>query len=217
MGNLTLLACSPAINHGANIQVDTFGLTTDFAGGPRILQNKVDLGAYERLDGFQWGFNVVPASGPTKPDGHITLTNVTGGVLPYHFHWNTGDTTQNVGNLLPGQFVVSITDATGCLRLDTFTVTFTSGTQELGAGKGKIQVWPNPASEVVHLAGDMPGFHEGKLQVVDILGRVLLEKSLHGTDGFQETITVESFLPGLYAYRIVDKTGVIWAVGKLQI
>ncbi|MDX1910294.1 MAG: choice-of-anchor Q domain-containing protein, partial [Saprospiraceae bacterium] len=42
-----LQPCSPAVNAGSNVVADTFGLLTDLDGHPRILQDTVDLGAYE--------------------------------------------------------------------------------------------------------------------------------------------------------------------------
>ncbi|MCC6722985.1 MAG: T9SS type A sorting domain-containing protein, partial [Saprospiraceae bacterium] len=40
--------------------------------------------------------------------------NMTGGVGPYQFSWETGDTTECINNPLPGDYHVTITDAVGC-------------------------------------------------------------------------------------------------------
>ena len=44
---LDIWRCSPAQNQGSNIVVDTFGLTEDYWGYPRIIGDTVDIGAYE--------------------------------------------------------------------------------------------------------------------------------------------------------------------------
>lgn len=47
LGDLRLLACSPAINVGTNAALPA-SVTNDLAGSPRIVNTKVDIGAYER-------------------------------------------------------------------------------------------------------------------------------------------------------------------------
>jgi len=45
-----LLPCSPAVNAGNNLIVDTLGILTDLDGNPRIRFGTVDIGAYETQD-----------------------------------------------------------------------------------------------------------------------------------------------------------------------
>ena len=47
---------------------------------------------------------------------------VTGGTAPYNYQWNTSATSQDLQNLLAGTYVVTITDANGCLLSDTMSV-----------------------------------------------------------------------------------------------
>ena len=46
-------------------------------------------------------------------NGSITVT-VSGGTPAYTYHWNTGATTQNIGGLGGGTYVLTVTDASGC-------------------------------------------------------------------------------------------------------
>ena len=41
---------------------------------------------------------------------------------PYTYLWNTGSTVQDIGNLLAGSFIVSVTDNNGCMNSDTFNI-----------------------------------------------------------------------------------------------
>ena len=50
---------------------------------------------------------------PGKSDGKIALT-VTGGRKPYKFEWNTGAKSQDLDNVPPGGYNVTITDSGGC-------------------------------------------------------------------------------------------------------
>ncbi|MFN0214909.1 MAG: choice-of-anchor Q domain-containing protein [Saprospiraceae bacterium] len=45
-----LQKCSPAVNAGNNLIVDTLGILTDLDGNPRIRFDTVDIGAYETQD-----------------------------------------------------------------------------------------------------------------------------------------------------------------------
>ncbi len=52
--------------------------------------------------------------------GQITI-NSTGGVGPYTYLWNTGQTTNTINNLSTGTYIVNVTDANGCVK-DTMVV-----------------------------------------------------------------------------------------------
>ena len=53
--------------------------------------------------------------------GALTL-QVSGGTQPYTFIWSNGAITQNIDSLLAGTFMVTVTDANGCIITDQITV-----------------------------------------------------------------------------------------------
>ncbi|MEO7990499.1 MAG: SprB repeat-containing protein [Chryseolinea sp.] len=55
-------------------------------------------------------------------DGSIVLTP-SGGVEPYTYVWSNGLTGNSITGIAPGVYKVTITDATGCSRLLTYTIT----------------------------------------------------------------------------------------------
>jgi gliding motility-associated-like protein len=55
-------------------------------------------------------------------DGIIDLT-VAGGVLPYNYSWNTGDTIQDIDSLVAGIYYVLVTDSNNCFKNDTIQIT----------------------------------------------------------------------------------------------
>ena len=54
-------------------------------------------------------------------NGNIDLT-VNGGITPYTFNWNTGDTQEDLTNIVPGTYIVTVTDSVGCSNIDTIEV-----------------------------------------------------------------------------------------------
>ena len=57
----------------------------------------------------------------TSNDGAIDIT-VSGGTLPYSYLWNNGVITQDISNLLPGNYNVQVTDSFGCIKNEFFTI-----------------------------------------------------------------------------------------------
>ncbi len=57
-----------------------------------------------------------------ESSGKIDIT-VSGGTAPYDYLWNTLATTQDISNLIKGNYIVIVTDANGCEQSGNFTVT----------------------------------------------------------------------------------------------
>ena len=54
--------------------------------------------------------------------GSIDIS-VSGGVSPYTYQWNNGETTQDINNLTEGTYSVIVTDSNGCTVYDTIELT----------------------------------------------------------------------------------------------
>lgn len=111
-GDFRLAGCSPAINAGINTMVNT---ENDLVGQPRIMEGKVDLGAYEQelfdLDIIKTQVQEVSCFG--EQDGQIELS--TNGTPPLQYTWtNEGMTGMGNEQLSPGLYAVTITDSLLC-------------------------------------------------------------------------------------------------------
>jgi len=75
--------------------------------------------------GFDTGITVTDATCPDSPNGMIALSPQDG--LPaYTYMWSNGATTSTNTGLLPGEYLVTITDAQGCSEELEITVGFSS-------------------------------------------------------------------------------------------
>lgn len=111
-GDFRLAGCSPAINAGINTLVTT---ETDLAGQPRVLEGRVDLGAYEQelFDLDVTSVQVKEISCWGEQDGQIEVS--TTGTLPLQYDWtNAGLAGMGNEQLSPGLYAVTVTDSLNC-------------------------------------------------------------------------------------------------------
>lgn len=52
----------------------------------------------------------------------VASTQTSGGTTPYSYLWSNGDTAMTLNNLDSGQHYVTITDANGCMEMDTIDI-----------------------------------------------------------------------------------------------
>jgi hypothetical protein len=55
-------------------------------------------------------------------DGTASINNISGGTAPFSLNWSTGDTINQIENLAPGTYLVSITDANNCMVIDSVII-----------------------------------------------------------------------------------------------
>jgi len=74
------------------------------------------------------GSNLAVSIDATSPACGVGATgsavaNVTGGTAPITYSWSSGSTTNTAGNLAPGSYTVTVTDAAGCSGTATTMIT----------------------------------------------------------------------------------------------
>lgn len=62
---------------------------------------------------FQVSASIIQPSCPGLNDGVIT-TSIFGGQSPFSYAWSTGATSPNLSGLMPGNYTLTVTDASGC-------------------------------------------------------------------------------------------------------
>lgn len=102
----------------ANLQADTFYVTVTSSVGCSA-ENQVivpNLNAGIAIDEM-----VQPNISCGTPNGSISL-NVTPIDTAYTYLWSSGQTTDSLGNLLSGTYLVTVTLGNTCIAMDTFTI-----------------------------------------------------------------------------------------------
>jgi len=123
----------------------------------------------------------------TSADGTATVT-ATGGVQPYTYLWSTGETFVVAYSLLPGDYTVTVTDATGCIAVATVTVL-----------TGPEGIWLMPTSTPASC-----GSCDGTAQPHAMLGA---PPYTYAWDDGQTTEVATGLCPGSYTVTVTDTQG----------
>ena len=108
-----------------------------------------------------------------------------------------GETGQSFTAMANGNYAVVVTKGS-CA--DTSECMLVTGVGVEAAGdKAKISVYPNPASDVVHLVSDR-ALADARLALSDLQGRTVYAES--GLDGNRFSIPVAHLLPGMYLLEL---------------
>lgn len=143
-------------------------------------------------------------------DGNGTLDRVditvTGGVPPYRLLWSNNATSEDINELLPGNYTV--TDANLCVAT-TFTVKVSTGIDTITLDKA-VKLYPNPAMDKVKLEVD--GLIPDKVTIIGTDGSIIWQTkpAEHNLE-----IDTRAFAPGLY--KVAVHSGSIVTVMNLII
>lgn len=81
--------------------------------------------------------NVTTSTSDCNQNTGSASVTITNGQSPYWTYWSTGSTQSSVSNLAPGQYIVSVTDANGCLSTATSMVG-SNGLSQTGVATGTL-------------------------------------------------------------------------------
>jgi hypothetical protein len=101
-----------------------------------------------------------------------------GGNSPYSYLWYTipQQTTSSISSLLPGSYIVCITDANNCTVCDTVEVLDASvGINDAPAKSTPIYVYPNPLSQSANFIFSLSKKQTVTLQILDMRGKMVKE------------------------------------------
>ncbi|MCI5056565.1 MAG: lamin tail domain-containing protein, partial [Flavobacteriales bacterium] len=133
-------------------------------------------------------FTVWDETAPGKNDGQIQSFPLNG-VAPFSFLWTTGDTTLNLDSLAPGNYGVTVTDATGCVKVDSFVI--------------------NPANCLLTVSGNTTDASDSSVAdgTVSIFVNNFVGPFTISWNNGDTTLFVDSLAWGTYTVTVTDSAG----------
>ncbi|MFH2143436.1 MAG: T9SS type A sorting domain-containing protein, partial [Bacteroidota bacterium] len=139
------------------------------------------------------------------PDGSIDLT-ITG-TGTYTFYWNTGDTNEDLFNLLPGTYWVTVTDDLGCEYIESFIIDFAiSITDE--DGLFLLTIYPNPNKGEFTLELTNTEIENVFVEIMDIRGLLIETRELRDIYYIKEKFDLSDLAMGIYYIRVISGTNI---------
>jgi hypothetical protein len=140
-------------------------------------------------------------------NGRVNLT-VGGGSapvlgVPYQFMWSNGATTEDLTNVAPGTYTVTIIEPTGCVPNGTGTYTvggFVSGTND-PAVINNFSLTPNPTTGLISVRMELANSVEVRVDVVNALGQVVVSRHLGNTNQVSQDLDLSNLADGTYFLR----------------
>jgi hypothetical protein len=139
---------------------------------------------------------VTATSGATVADGVVDIT-VSGGTAPYTYNWNNGAVSEDISSLLPGVYVVIVTDANGCTTTTSYTVSFNVGIDKSIIENG-LNIYPNPAKDEINIELDANNLAE-RIVLINMIGSVIYDATPISS---RFNIDVKSYPNGIYFINI---------------
>jgi len=148
--------------------------------------------------------NVLNSSCSICTDGQIdiTLNDTLGYYSPFTFSWSTGETTEDISNLSPGQYDLTITDVFGCDTTISITVLDAS---TIGLEKYKtdqIKIYPNPTTSILYFDLNYANLSENlKYSLYDINNEIIFEGIVNNQSN---SVDISAYPPGVYYLKLID-------------
>ncbi len=142
-------------------------------------------------DSLQFMATITPSNNQQSPNGSIKIVAVTGGTMPYAYNWNTGSMEQMLSGLIPGIYMVTISDHKECTTSASFEVPFVLGTIQHAPFETRIV--PNPSTGLVKIiiSGEDKAL---SIEIADMSGMVLRSQALP----FKENnVSLSGLIPGV--------------------
>jgi gliding motility-associated-like protein len=136
----------------------------------------------------------ITCESPGFDNGSVNL-NISGGIAPYSFVWSNGATTEDIAGLTQGWYMVTVTDANGCIKTDLVRVNLPPPLD-----------YDKNVSDYNGYGVSCNGMANGFIQVNQTSGQAPFVYSWTGSNGYNATTKdISGLKAGQYNLVITDK------------
>ncbi|WP_020536611.1 T9SS type A sorting domain-containing protein [Lewinella cohaerens] len=183
---------------GENVQIRIAG--TYGSGGPDYWLDFDNINL-PRCDGLGITAEITDAT-PGLDDGAATAIPASG-IAPFEYLWSTGDMTETITDLAPGDYTVTITDRFGCSDELVVTVDVMVGTEEVIDLIGNMSLAPNPTQGQSNVRVDFNQSVDARIDVINLMGQQIWQSPiLERVNTVNETVDLSQVPAGIYLVRI---------------
>ncbi|MCC6412582.1 MAG: T9SS type A sorting domain-containing protein [Saprospiraceae bacterium] len=162
------------------------GITVDFQSAPSAIAS------------------VVVMDDTGSSNGSIAVSPQAG-CPPYHYIWNTGQTTSEITGLAAGVYCVALSDCGGCAEVYCATVELTTSAGTL-PGLKSSKLYPNPVGDEFVLEMVFENSQDLQLDVTNAQG-TKMSRQIHRGKDVVLTWDVRSLPPGYYWLQVKSVEG----------
>ena len=148
---------------------------------------------------------------------------VSSGLPPYTFAWlsvdsmELVDTTEDLSDLFPGRYDLTVTDANGCQSVASFSVGGEVTSTDLTKMDESLRIYPNPGGGQLRIEFLLAIPQEVEIRLTDLTGRVLKTRQLRGESNINTVdLSVTDLPAGMYLLQIAGRQG-SWVSRRLAV
>jgi len=131
-------------------------------------------------------------------DGSVDLT--VNPVGTYNYSWSNSEVSEDINNLLTGNYTVNVENSYGCEFTETYFVDFNIDVETLSSDIS-VNLYPNPAKEVIYFEFENEQSAHSKIIIYDIVGNVVAEKTVENNQ-HKMNFNIQSYASGIYLAKV---------------
>ena len=172
-----------------------------FTSGKKLTAVEMYNGLVTKTEKIEIDFVITNPTASNSTDGQIAIQNINGGTGIYTtVQWSTGVTGNQIVNLAPGNYTVTVTDNVGCSTTQSIRLSAPSSQHFQTPNDFKINITPNPTpanqSAVLQIKS---GNHQiGEVKIHDVSGKLLWAQKYEFTKNETQILLPKSKAGGMY-------------------